>query len=78
MKTGNSPSGWVPATTPSSQGYTGGYIYMTNKFWTSSYADGYLQTAGIIAHEEGGHESGEDGPYHNTGMAEWYHATCGE
>lgn len=67
MVPGQSFSGEVPAD---------GWIYFTSAFWNSGYNSG--QMAGIVAHEEGGHQTGADDSYHNTGVGYMLEDSCGE
>jgi hypothetical protein len=65
MTNGQSYSGMVPAD---------GWIYFTPTFWNSGYNSS--QMAGIIAHEEGGHQTGADDIHHNTGVGYSLEAQC--
>jgi hypothetical protein len=67
MVPGSSVSGWVPAD---------GYIYLTPSSWSQGYGTGIW--AGKVAHEEGGHQSGGDDPWHNTGAGYYLENSCGE
>jgi len=65
MRTGSSVSGWVPSD---------GYVNVYGSFWNSGYTD--PQHAGaLLAHEEQ-HQDGNDGPGHNTGIANAYQTSC--
>lgn len=65
MEPGQSFSGEVPSD---------GWIYFTPTFWNSGY--NASQMAGIIAHEEGGHQTGADDHLHNTGVGYQLETTC--
>jgi hypothetical protein len=69
MAPGSSPSGWVPYD---------GYIKFSPDFRGAYYAQTKAAMGQALAHEEGGHQSGLDGPFHNTGHAAWLEAICGE
>lgn len=69
MIQGQSPSGWVSSD---------GYIYVSTSFWDHWWSGSAVMTGAAIAHEEGGHQSGLDGPYHNTGAGAYYAGLCAE
>jgi hypothetical protein len=60
---GATTSGWSPSS---------GYIQVGQ-----SYVGGNeVSTGGLIAHEEGGHMTGDDSPEHNTGIGNYYQDLC--
>lgn len=64
---GGTPSGYFPSD---------GWIRVSESFWTSTDAIDQRRIGGVIAHEEGGHMTGQENPQHSTGFASTLGAAC--
>ena len=65
----NYGGGWMPSD---------GYIHTTSTLWADPRAADAVQMGGMIAHEEGAHQSGQESPEHEQGLGEYLQASCGE
>lgn len=66
----------TPGQTFSGYSPVNGIILVTQNFVNSPNASNDASTGGLIAHEEAGHMTGDDGLGHNTGFADFYQQTC--
>jgi hypothetical protein len=65
MAPGSSYSGWVA---------TSGYVQVHPYFWEAGYTT--AAAGGRVAHEVGGHMTGNDSPEHNTGLGPLLQTLC--
>jgi hypothetical protein len=81
----DSPSSWGGSqmgvdmyTTDNGQTWwpTNGYIQVSQGFPGSNGTSATI--GGLIAHEEGAHMGGLEGPDHNTGYGAWFQSLCGQ